>query len=178
MVEDVKVLILGLCKDSVMFRVHVESVVKYSESLAKKLGADIEVCVLAAWLHDIAKIDKGPKGRHHVRGAEEAERILKNFKYSDDVISKVKHCVLCHSSDDSFVPVSLEAKIVASADALAHFDNFLLLVHHYFVSKNLSLVECKEKLLKKYDKSWNKLLLPEAREIAKSKFDSINEVLN
>ena len=35
---------------------HIEAVVKNSEELAEKYGADKEIVMIAAWLHDIASI--------------------------------------------------------------------------------------------------------------------------
>jgi len=35
---------------------HIESVVKNAELLAERYGADKEVTVIAAWLHDIASV--------------------------------------------------------------------------------------------------------------------------
>lgn len=35
---------------------HIEAVVKNSELLAQKYGADKEIVLIAAWLHDIASI--------------------------------------------------------------------------------------------------------------------------
>ena len=35
---------------------HIEAVVKNAEILANKYNADKEICIIAAWLHDIASI--------------------------------------------------------------------------------------------------------------------------
>ena len=178
MIKGIKAIILELCEGKDWtWRPHVESVVKYSKILATKLGADVEICEIAAWLHDIEKI-RGNKVEHHVRGSIAAEEILKKCKYPQERIDMVKHCILTHSSDEQFVPESKEAKIVASADALSHFDNFLALAYQGFRVKNLSLEEGREWLASKYKKSWDKLgLLPEARDIARPRYDAIKMIL-
>ena len=56
---------------------HIEAVVRNSETLAQKYGADKEVVMIAAWLHDIASItDYDLYENHHIYGAEMAYDIL------------------------------------------------------------------------------------------------------
>ena len=178
MIEEIKSMILELCKDKEWdWKSHIESVVKYSKLLAKKLDADEEICEISAWLHDIKKI-KGEKEKHHVHGSEEAAEILKRYNYPEDRIEKIKHCILTHSSDKNYMPESKEAQIVASADALSHFDNFLALAFVVYNLKNHSIEEGREWLIKKYETCWDKLeLVPEAKEIAKEKYDAIKLIL-
>jgi uncharacterized protein len=177
MIEKIKSMVLELCKGQEWdWKAHIESVVKYSKLLAKKLNADEEICEISAWLHDIKKI-KGEHEKHHVKGSEEAVKILEGYNYPKEKIQQVKHCIITHSSDENYIPESIEAKIVASADALSHFDNLLALAHYTFVLKKESVEQCKENLLKKYGKSWKKLLIPEAKEIAKPKYEAIKLIL-
>jgi uncharacterized protein len=67
------------------------------------LNADEEICEISAWLHDIKKI-KGESEKHHIYGAEEAVEILKRYNYPEDRIEKIKHCIVTHSSDKSYMP--------------------------------------------------------------------------
>lgn len=157
---------------------HIEDVVKYSKLLSRQLDADEEICEIAAWLHDIDKIRGGKEG-HHIKGAEEASEILRKLGYPESKIKKVHDCILTHSSDKNYIPETIEAKIVASADILSHFENPLFEVYIYF-QKGLSISETKEKLLKNIDKNWDKLELkgiPEAKKIAKPKYDTIKILL-
>ncbi len=172
-------MMLELCKkrDWTYWKPHVEAVVKYSKILAKQLDADEEVCEISAWLHDIIKIRDNQRDQHHVKGSETAAEILRKYNYPEDKINQVKHCIITHSSDKKYMPESKEAKIVASADAISHFDNLLILAHYVFVIKKESVDQCRETLLKKYKNSWNKLLIPEAKEIAKPKYEAIKLIL-
>jgi uncharacterized protein len=154
---------------------HIESVVKYSKMLAKKTGADEEIVEIAALLHDIMKI-KGQREGHHITGSEEAAKILKELGYPEDKIEKVKHCILTHSSDEKYLPMTKEAKAVASADALAHFDMFEDIAHSAYVKKGLDSEEARKFILGKYERSWKKMM-PEAREIAKKRYDAIKLIL-
>lgn len=176
MIEKIKSLVLEECKDKEWdWKAHVEAVVKYSKSLARELGADQEVCEISAWLHDIIKIRGGTV--HHVKGAEEARRILQGFGFPEEKIRQIEHCIITHSSDQNHIPKSLEAKILASADALSHFDSFLGLAMYALVLKNESVEMCKNTLLEKYENSWDKLLVPHARQMAKPKYEAIRLIL-
>lgn len=173
--KEIKELILSLCEGKDWdWKGHVESVVKHSKNLSKEYGADKEVCEIAAWLHDIDKI-KGGKEGHHIRGAKEAEIILKKLDYPDDKIKKVCYCILTHSSDNTYPPKTLEAKIVASADSLAHFDNFLSIMQFCF-KKEYGIDKIKEKILKKANQSYDKMM-PKVKKLAKPKYDAIKEIL-
>ena len=167
-------MVLELCNDKDWdWELHITAVVKYSKLLAKKLGADEEVCEISAWLHDIQKV-KGNDKDHHIKGALIAAEILRKYNYPEKKIEQVKHCILTHSSKQDYIPESQEAKIVATADALSHFDNFLPLVQ--WVYNNFSVEERRPYLVKKYKGCWDKLI-PEAKEIAKPKYEAIKVVL-
>ena len=178
MLKNIEKDIFELC-DSTQYgwKTHIKSVVKYSKILAKQLNADEEICELSALLHDIIKIKYNKGEMHHIYGSEEAEKILKKYDYPGEKIQKIKHCILTHSSDENYSPQSIEAKIVASADALSHFDIFLELVHYIFSAKKESIEQCRKLLLEKYNRTWKKISIPEARELAKPKYDAINTIL-
>ena len=180
MVKDIipriRQIILDLCKNKDWkWKNHIESVVRNSELLAKKTGADKEIVEIAAWLHDITKI-KGQRKGHHITGSEEAEKILREFGYPQDKIEKVKHCIITHSSDEDYPPKTNEAKVLASADALSYFDNFEDLAYGAYKIKGLSAEEGRKFLMIKYEKSWKKLM-PEARKMAKKRYDAIRLLL-
>lgn len=156
---------------------HIGLVIKYSRQLCDKLDADFKVCEMTAWLHDLAKIKYPDVTDHHLKGAEEAEEILKEHGYDADFISKVKHCILTHSSDSTRLPVSMEAKIVASADAMTHFDMIPNLCFYNFRIADYSIKECYAYLEKKLTNSYNKILLPEAKEMARPKFEAAKLLL-
>tara|TARA_Y100000310_G_C20407049_1_gene680170 strand:- start:73 stop:612 length:540 start_codon:yes stop_codon:yes gene_type:complete len=168
-----KGMILKLCKKNKWdWENHVKSVVKYSKILAKKMKADKEICEVSAWLHDIIKIKHSKAKSHHIKGSIEAEKILKNLNYPEDKIKKIKQCILTHSSDKKYQPKSKEARILASADALSHFDNPISNIYFALVIKKQNTKEAKKTLIKKAKNNWNKLI-PEAKKIAKPKYEAI-----
>jgi len=179
MANKAKKFMQDLCKKkdkTEVWQNHIVLVAKYSKLLAKQLGADEEIAETAAWLHDIMKIE-GKKEKHHVHGAEKAGKILKDMGYSDKKIKHIQACILTHSSDTHYPPKTLEAKIVASADALSHFDNLAGLAYVAYSLRKLSREEGRIWLLQKFKTAWQKLCFPEARAMVKPKYEAIKELL-
>lgn len=156
---------------------HILSVVKYSKLLAEKIGADMEVAEIAALLHDYAGIkDKTLQEQHHIHGAIEAERILKELNYCEDKIEKVKDCIISHRGSVKIEKTSKEAICVADADAMAHIDQIPSLLYLAYCNHKMSIDDGKEWVRDKIERSWNKLSY-EAKEIIKEKYESAQRVL-
>lgn len=100
---------------------HIKIVVKYALHLAEVEKADKEVVELAALLHDIGRIKFGGKD-HDITGIPEAEKILKELNYSEEVIEKVTHCIKTHRANVNRPAETKEAEIIRDADAISHFD--------------------------------------------------------
>jgi putative nucleotidyltransferase with HDIG domain len=97
---------------------HIKYVINKSKNLAEKYQADLEAVWLGAILHDIARLyDKDP---HDEKGTEIGYKMLIERDYSQDLAEKVKEIILTHSCI-KYKPENLEQKIVATADAMAHF---------------------------------------------------------
>jgi len=155
---------------------HILSVVKYGKLLAEKLDADAEVVELAALLHDYSGIvDFKYYKEHHIHSARMAREVLEGFNYNEEKIKAVEHCILTHRGSVEYKRESLEAEIVASADALAHFDNFHSLLHLAFVEHRMNIDEGTSWALAKLERSWGKLM-PEAKEIIEDKYKKIKEI--
>ncbi len=159
------------------FKYHILPVVKNALLLGKKLNADLEVVEIASYLHDIGRAIKREQfvkeNEHHIIGAEETKKILKSFGYDEEFIKKVSHCVLTHRGRAKPDPETLEAEIVACADAMAHFDTFLD-VFTFFLKTTNSFKDAVIEIEQKMDRNWNKkLTLPEAKEIVNDKYESI-----
>lgn len=103
---------------------HIAAVARNAELLAEKYGADKEMVIIAAWLHDIASItDYSMYERHHIHGAEIANEILMELDYSDEKVEIVKACVRNHRGSVNNNKRTIEEICVADADAISHFDN-------------------------------------------------------
>lgn len=112
--------------------IHVKPVIEYSKQMAEKYNANREVVWLGAILHDVARLsDEEP---HDKIGSEKTYKLLIEKGFSSDTAEKVREVVLRHRVRE-YPPETLEQKIVASADAMAHFlQPFYLWIGKY--SKN------------------------------------------
>lgn len=156
---------------------HVTAVVKYSKLMAERLGADEEIVEIAALLHDYAAVkDYSMYKEHHIYGAVEAERILKEFNYPEEKMDIVKECIIQHRGSVPLERTTKESECLASADAMAHIDQVPSLLHLAYCNKGMGISEGADWVSKKLERSFNKLC-PEAKEIIKDKYESAKIVL-
>ncbi len=140
---------------------HVKKVVQEALWLCKFYPkADKEVVRTGAWLHDITHIVGGYKGRveHNIASSKTAKEFLTSINFDKDKLKKVIHCIKAHRTSISPEPKTIEAKIVASADNLAHFTMVDFLI------KRMSLKRVIKKLKRDLE---SKFMLPEALEKAR-----------
>jgi uncharacterized protein len=83
---------------------------------------DLEVLIPSALLHDIARVeeslDKTGEIDHAVLGSEIAEKILRDLDYEEEMIEKIKHCIITHRFRTGNEPKTIEAKILFDSDKL------------------------------------------------------------
>ncbi len=183
MIEEVANLVEEACKKETNYfgygawSHHIYFVAKYAKMLAKELGADEEVCELAALLHDYASVlNKDWYPQHHIHSARLAQEALSKFNYPQEKIEQVKHTILTHRASQGIKQDTLEAKILASADAMAHFAGVNSLLYLAFVIHGKDINEGTQWVLSKLERSWKKLI-PEAKDIIKDKYDAIKTTL-
>ena len=154
---------------------HILTVVKYATILGKKLKTDKEIVELAALLHDIGVV-KGDSKNHHISGTKEAEKILKRFNYSQRKIEQIKHCIFTHRASKSLKRKTIEAKCIASADAMAHFDEIPQLFESAFIRFKMNPEEAKKWIIEKLKRDWKKLI-PQARKLVQDKYNAVKLLL-
>lgn len=137
---------------------HIEAVVKNAALLAEVYHADKEICMIAAWLHDIASVtDYALYPEHHIHGAKMAEDILSRFHYDEERTALVKRCIQNHRGSVKSERLTPEEQCVADADAVSHFDNIPSLFYLAYVTKGLDIEEGKEFVKAKLLRSFQKL---------------------
>ncbi|MDP1833722.1 MAG: HD domain-containing protein [Candidatus Moranbacteria bacterium] len=100
---------------------HVERVRALALHIGKKEKADLFVVEAAALLHDIGrKEEMTNRGKicHAEKGAEISKIILKKYKFTQEQIDNVFHCIQSHRSRNGYAPTTLEAKVVFDADKI------------------------------------------------------------
>jgi uncharacterized protein len=156
---------------------HIVEVVKNAEILAEKYGADKEVVLIAAWLHDIASItDYSLYDLHHIHGAEMAYSILKEYRYDSQKIRMVQECIKNHRGSVNLEKNSLEELCVADADAISHFDSVPGLLYLAYVQKGMGVEAGKEFVKNKLARSFQKLST-ESKQHYHDKYEKVMEVL-
>ena len=154
---------------------HIVAVMKYARILAELSNANQDVVELAAILHDIGRIRFGGKN-HGTTGIPEAEKIMKDHNVPQEIIDEVKHCVESHMSKE-IMPRTEIAKIIANADAMAHFD--MLPVFFYYRGKKLSFEDTFKRVEEKIEHNWQtKLTIPEAKQMVEEKYKAIKVLLD
>lgn len=83
-------------------------------------GGDREVLEAAAFLHDIANLQKNHPESHlsSERSALRAEEILRDYGFSEEKLEKTKDAILCHSFSRGLTPQTLEGRVFQDADRL------------------------------------------------------------
>ena len=153
------------------YEFHLVPMHQYAKQLAEKLGADVESVGISAWLHDVGSIVYG-RENHHITGARIAEEKLKEFNYSREKIEKIKHCILTHRGSNGLKPKTLEAQIIAEADAMSNFDNIAGIFKAAFIYEHQTQGKAKETTKQKLINKWKKLSFPESKELIKPKYDA------
>ena len=155
---------------------HIVPVVNFSKTLANKLKADKEIVELSALLHDIGAI-KGDPENHHISGAKEAEKILKKFNYPEEKIKQIQYCIYTHRGSKPQKKETVEAKCVAAADAMAHFDDLPSIFSLAFSKHKMSIDDGSTWIKEKIERDWKKMI-PEAKELMRDKYKAIKSILS
>jgi len=103
---------------------HVRRVAQMAVHLAQAEGADEEVVLLAAFLHDVpsevySDAHTVTRGSHHLAAAEFARQYLTAYEMEPKRVENVVHCIEAHRfRDQSIQPQTAEAKCLYDADKL------------------------------------------------------------
>lgn len=179
-VDQLKIMVEERCRNSCFYPYsvweHSLDVAEKARLLAERVGANIEICWLGGLLHDIGAVVWGPEN-HHKTGAEITGEMLKNLSCPQGTISAVQHCIFAHRGSQSVERETIEAKVVASADAMSHFERINELIEVACGSLGKSPEEAREWVRAKIKRGWNKLM-PEAKAMAQEAYDTALKALS
>lgn len=97
---------------------HLERAYGWSKKIGEKKGANPDVLLTAALLHDIGvPVDRK---RHYEAGLPKAEAFLKELGDDPEAIQQTLHVIQTHSRYGGPDPESLEAKILQDVDAIEY----------------------------------------------------------
>jgi uncharacterized protein len=99
---------------------HVTRVVASARRIATAEGADVDVCVTAALLHELFNYPKShpDSARSGDICAEHATAMLREHGYDEAFGARVAYCIRVHSFSRGIMPETLEAKVLQDADRL------------------------------------------------------------
>ncbi len=99
---------------------HIFRVVKVAKQLAVEEGAELDVVVPAAWLHDCVSLPKNHPQRAFASrmAADKAVAFLRSIDYPECFLEAIHHCICAHSFSAQITPKTIEAEIVQDADRL------------------------------------------------------------
>jgi len=187
-VDEIKSYLLRLAQENDFqwfFDLHQLEVVKCAELLLDKYPhADREIVLIAAWLHDVVQYlacgegerDK-VKMNHHLDGAVKAKEFLGKYQLGEEEIERIQKCIQRHRNKKGHEAVSIEEKIVASADAMSHFYSVFFLTFFKF-HPSTDLDEMVEINKEKIERDWRDVnILPEAGDIVRSRYENLRNML-
>jgi uncharacterized protein len=154
------------------FTFHFAPVAEYAGKLAEELGADKEVVLISAWLHDIGSIIKG-RENHHITGAKISEKKLRELGYPEEKIALVKKCILNHRGSTRSKRKSLEEQILAEADTMSNFNNISGIFKAAFVYEKMNQGEAKEAVRKKLENKWRQLRFKKSKQLVRPKYEAV-----
>lgn len=171
----IKEILNDICIDD-RVKYHIEPVARIAVVMAKNMNADLQVVEIAAYLHDVTKMT-GDREKHHLSGAKYAEKLLKNYNIEQEKIEKVKNCIMKHRGNSEFIRTTVEEKIIATADAIAHIEHPLTLFYAWYGRRQCQIDEGAEGIINKLNKSWNKIEFPDIKEKYRKKYDILMRML-
>ncbi len=164
-----------------MWQNHLPFVAKTSEELSQKFNADKDLSVAGAWLHDFgdAFARRHSKEQHEEVIKSESRKVLAESGYSDEETREILEVIIePHSCKAGNPPQTIEGKVLATADALAH-----LTTDFYIQFTWMHLPEGKsyegfidwvnEKLERDF---YHKIFFDEIREEVKDSYESLKGV--
>lgn len=158
---------------------HVLWVGEKTEQLCNRFKGNKEVAVAAALLHDIAdSVMQRENPEHEQISLDIARRVCKKAGYSEEQIRIIVDDIcLKHSCHNGVVPQSHEGKIVATADACAHFETEFYLYAFNHGSSFGDYAWMKQWMSKKLDRDFrDKIFFDEVRREIEPIYHSLKKI--
>ncbi len=143
---------------------HIMPMMWVALKLADEVGVNRELIELVVYLHDIAKI-RGLDD-HASEGARIADEMLPEMPKRDLIIK----CIASHNKPSENDPVAV--KLIAAADAVSHFLSPFFEIY-IWENPDLDFNWLCESNIRKAEKDWKRILLPEAREMAREAYQDV-----
>lgn len=160
---------------------HVPFVARKAHEVAVEVGANAELAEASAWLHDIADTITSRFSKDHESESQRlARQIMLECGYSQDDISTVVDDALpLHGCQGGKRPRSLEGKVLATADALAHLTTDYYQITARALTVRMNDREIKDWTLKKAARDFNdKICFDDIREETRPDYEMIHNLFS
>jgi len=97
---------------------HILRVYRNARIIGQEEGADMQVLLLAALLHDVGSEKKHEHGEPEGQGKKAVEALLESIGLEAQARENVQYAVEVHRFSKGIVPATLEARILQDADRL------------------------------------------------------------
>ena len=164
-----------------MWKNHVPVVAQKAEELSIKYGADSDLAVAGALLHDFGDAFMYRFAKNHEEVSQtKAREVLSKSGYSKSQIETVMQEVIaphsCRTGDE--LPRTKEARVLATADALAHLTtDFYVQFTWKHIPEGKTYEEFLVWVTEKLDRDFNrKIFFDEVKEEVRYRYDALMEV--
>ena len=159
---------------------HLPQVAHYALKLSQKYQADPDLAVAGAWLHDFGDAFVNRFHPNHLNITnQKAKDILNQVGYNSSEIKIILNDVLkYHSCKNNKLPQTIEGRVLATADALAHLQtDFYLQFAWMNLPKGKSFPEFIQWVNKKIDRDFNqKIFFPEEKKAITKRYQALKSV--
>ena len=156
---------------------HILPAVRIGAELADELSAEKIIVESSIYLHDIGRIIFFYRFHERV-GYYVSKTILPLLGFTKEQTNAISYCVLVHSGTGAANFETIEAEIVANADAVSQFENFPYMFSIYYCTHGKDIEKTKDWLKRKYERAWQtKLTLEVARNRVIDDYEAIEKIL-
>lgn len=160
---------------------HVLVVAKYTREVAERHHVDPDLCEAAALLHDIADaLTSRHDPAHGQLSLDKAEELLLAAGYDDETVRRlVDDALRYHSCHGDERPQSDEGKVLATADALAHFLTDFYAVMQDFVFKERGIEVFRHWAAEKIERDYHiKIFYDDERAMVTPTYEKLKQLFN
>ena len=159
---------------------HVQMVAQKAEELSRQHNANIDLAVAGAWLHDFGDAFVNRHDKQFEAISEKKSRaLLKESEYTPDEIEEVMNAVIKpHECREDCLPLTLEGKILTTADAYAHFmTSFYTEFCWMHIPENKTYPEFIDWVTEKFERDLHtKIFFEDVREQVMPRYGALKEV--